>query len=244
MSINRKLATKDLALIVCFAAVYAVFAAIPIFQILGMPNASITAAAMTAPIIGMLLGPYMGTLSVVLGGTVSFSFGFFSPMSFVSGIFASLCAGLLYNGKRAWCFLVYLLSLMMLSFYPFIGPAWLFPLYSWFQVVVLLLLVSPLESLAIKNLKSAKISSCFLSFVVSLTSTLVGQISGSFTALAIIPSLASAWLLNFQVLTVQYPIERIVIAVGSALIGVPLFRILQSSNLLRAVSRDGEKKSP
>ena len=245
MSIIGKLAAKDLALIVCFAAVYAVFAAIPIFQILGMPNASITAAAITAPVIGMLLGPYMGTLSVILGGTVSFSFGFFSPMSFVSGIFASLCAGLLCNGKRAWCFVVYLLSLLLLSFYPFIGPAWLFPLYSWFQVFGLLLLVSPLELLAIKNLRSAKISGRFFSFfVVSLTSTLVGQISGSFTALAIIPSLASAWLLNFQVLTVQYPIERIVIAFGSALIGVPLFRILQSSNLLRAVSRDGEKKSP
>lgn len=75
--INRKLATKDLALIVCFTAVYAVFAAIPIFQILGMPNASITAAAITAPIIGILLGPYMGTLSVILGGTISFSLGFF-----------------------------------------------------------------------------------------------------------------------------------------------------------------------
>jgi hypothetical protein len=243
--INRKLATKDLALIVCFTAVYAVFAAIPIFQILGMPNASITAAAITAPIIGILLGPYMGTLSVILGGTISFSFGFFSPMSFVSGIVASLCAGLLYNGRRAWCFVVYLLSLMMLSFYPSIGPAWLFPLYSWFQVAGLLLLVSPLESMAIKNLKSAKVSSCFLSFfVVSLTSTLAGQISGSFTALATIPSLASAWLLNFQVLTVQYPIERIVIAFGSALIGVPLFRILQSSNLLRVVSRESVKKSP
>jgi hypothetical protein len=242
---NMRLTTKDVALAICFTALYAVFAAIPIFQVLGMPDKFITAAAMTAPIIGILLGPGIGALSVILGGVISFFFGIFSPMSFISGIVATLCAGLLYKGKRVWCITVYFLFLMVFGFYPSIGPVWIFPLYMWFQMAGFLLLVSPLGSIAIKNLKSANISKFLLSFfVVSLTSTLAGQISGSLTALVFYPFPPNVQLGYFIGLTVQYPAERLVIALGSAFIGTALFRILQSSNLLRIVNHESVKKSP
>lgn len=245
MAARRKLTAKDVALIICFTALYAVFASIPIFQILGVPSTSITAAAITAPIIGILLGPYIGTLSAALGGVIGFFFGSFSPLSFASGIVATLCVGLLYKGKRAWCFMIYFLLLIIFAFYPFIGPVWLFPLYMWFQIAGLLLLISPLQSIAINNLKSRDIPRFLLSFfAVSLTSTLAGQISGSLTALVLVPNPPAVQLGLFEVLTVQYPIERTIIALASALIGAPLFRILQSSNLLQIVNREGVKKTP
>lgn len=76
----------------------------------------------------------------------------------------------------------------------------------------LLLLVSPFESIAIENIKSANISRCILSFfAVSLTSTLAGQISGSLVAFVFIASPPNAWLVNFEFLAVQYPAERIVL---------------------------------
>jgi predicted membrane protein len=245
VTINRKLTAKDLTLIVCFTALYAVFSRIPISPILGMPGASITAAAITAPIIGILLGPDAGTFSVFLGGTISFYLGSFSPSSFVSGIVAALCAGLLCKGKRAWCFVVYFSFFILLGFYPSIGPAWLFPSYMWFQIVGLFLLVSPLESIAIANLQSKNNPRFLLSFfVVALTSTLAGQISGSLAAFVFISGSPNYWLGTFQFLTGLYPAERIIIALGSAFIGTPLFRILQSSNLLRTVNHERARGFP
>ena len=260
---NTRLTAKKVALVVCFTALYTVFAAIPIFQLVGSAG-RISAAAIMAPIIGVLLGPYLGALSALLGGTIGLSYGSFLPMSFVSGIVATLCAGLLYDGKRVWCFIIYFLFLVLHGFYPGIGPVWLFPLYIWFQVVGLLLLLSPLQSMAVKNLKSTawsrsihwpklrsplkptapknltskNIPMALLSFfVVSLTSALAGQISGSLIFLVLFPRA-----LDFQFLAVQYPIERTIIALGSAFIGAPLFRVLRSAKLLPLISQENIKE--
>jgi hypothetical protein len=265
---NTRLTTKKVALVVCFTALYAVFAAIPIFQLVGSAG-RISAAAIMAPIIGVLLGPYLGALSAFLGGTIGFSYGSFLPMNFVSGIVATLCAGLLYDGKRAWCFIIYFLSLVLHGFYPGIGPVWLFPLYIWFQVVGLLVLLSPLQSMAVKNLKSTawsrsirwpklrsplkpataknhtskNIPMALLSFfVISLTSTLAGQISGSLTFLVLFPNSPVVQLKDFQLLTVRYPIERTITALGSAFIGAPLFRVLRSAKLLPLIGQENIKE--
>jgi hypothetical protein len=181
-------------------------------------------------------------LSAFLGGTIGLSYGSFLPMSFVSGIVTTLCAGLLYEGKRAWCFIVYFLFLVLHGFYPGIGPAWLFPLYMWFQVVGLLLLSSPLQSMAIRDIRSKDISRVLLSFfALALVSTLAGQISGSLTGLILIPNPPETQLGVFQLLAFQYPAERIIIALAAALIGGPLLRIVQSSNLLRLVGQERNK---
>jgi hypothetical protein len=265
---NTRLTAKKVALVVCFTALYAVFAAIPIFQLVGSAG-RISAAAIMAPIIGVLLGPYLGVLSAFLGGTIGLLYGSFLPMSFVSGIVTTLCAGLLYGGKRAWCFIIYFVFLVLHSFYPGIGPVWLFPLYIWFQVVGLLLLFSPLQSMAVKNLKSTvwsrsirwpklrsplkhtaaknltskNIPRALLSFfVISLTSTLAGQISGSLTSLVLFPNPPIVQLGFFQVLCVQYPIERTIIALASAFIGVPLFRVLRTAKLLPLLSQENIKE--
>lgn len=244
MPINTGLRTKEIALVICFTALYAVFASIPIFQLLGMPSRSITAAAITAPVIGVLLGPYIGTLSALLGGAIGFFTGSFGPWNFVAGIVATLCAGLLYKGKQLWCVLVYAFFLMVFGFYPSIGPAWLFPLSMWFQIVCLLVLVSPLQSMAVKKIKSGNSRSLVLSFfVISLASTLAGQISGSLTYMLLVPSSLGGWLLMWQGLTIVYPIERMIIALGSALIGSLLLKVLRSSNLMPLFSREGKKET-
>jgi hypothetical protein len=250
---------------------YAVFAAIPIFQLVGSAG-RISAVAIMAPIIGVLLGPYLGALSGFLGGTIGLLDGSFLPMSFVSGIVTIICAGLLHGGKRVWCLIIYFLFLVLHGFYPGIGPVWLFPPYIWFQVVGLLLLLSPLQSTAVKNLRSTawsrsvywpKLGSSleptaakkyqsknntmmgFLSFfVISLTSTLAGQTSGSLTFLVLLPNPPIVQLGLFQVLSVQYPIERTIIALGAAFIGAPLFRVLNSAKLLPLTSQvTSEKRS-
>ena len=243
MPIYKELSTKDVALIICFTALYAVFASIPLFQVLGVPNKNITAAAITAPIIGILLGPYIGVISATFGGIISFFAGSFFPPSFVSGIFASLCAGLIYRGKQIWGILIYFSLLISLGFYPYIGPAWLFPLSMWFQIVGFLVLISPLQSISSKSLKSSNNSSfLFGFFTISLISTLSGQISGSLTYVIIFPAPIGGWSVLWQGLTFLYPIERIIIALGSAFIGVPLLKVLRSANLLQMSNRESQQE--
>jgi hypothetical protein len=234
---DRKLAAKDVALIVCFTALYAVFASIPIFRIIGVPNANITAAAIVVPVIGATLGPFIGALSSALGGIIGFYVGGFFPPSLVSGIVATVCAGLLYNGKRVWSVLLYTLFLAVFGFFPSIGPVWLFPLSMWFQVIGLMILASPLTSVAVKNLASNSTSRLIASFfIIALTSTLAGQVSGNLTYMLFFPPVLGSWQAQWQGLTFVYPVERTIIALGSAWIGGPLLKILRSAKMVKTDS--------
>jgi hypothetical protein len=237
MKKGKKLMTKDVALIVCFTALYVAFGFLKISPIIGLPGQAITAAAIMAPLIGIILGPYIGALSAFFGGIIGFFFGSFSPPSLVSGVFATLCAGMLCVGKRSLCALTYFSLLFLFGFYPFVGPVWLYPLLMWFQITGFLILVSPMQTAAVKSLNSNNNSRIVLAFfVISLTSTLAGQISGSLTfellSWPIFLADLNAWKANWQVIAFLYPVERTIIALSAALIGVSLYKVLTSARLM------------
>ena len=238
MKKSKRLTAKDASLIVCFTALYLVLGFLPISPIIGLPGQTITAAAIIAPIMGILLGPYVGTLSAFLGGVIGFFFGCFSPPSLVSGVFAVLCAGMLCRGKRSLCVFTYFSLMFLFGFYPFVGPVWLYPPLMWLQIAGFLILVSPLQTTAVKSLNSnsnSKLLSVF--FTTSLTSTLAGQISGSLTfellSWPIFMADVNIWKANWQFLTFLYPVERIIIALSAAFIGTSLSRVLRFSTSIR-----------
>jgi hypothetical protein len=232
MKVQRKLTAKGISLIICFTALYVVFGFMSISPIIGMPGKTITMAAILAPIIGIILGPYLGGLSAFFGGVVGFFFGSFSLLSFASGIFASLCSGLLYAGKRSICAVIYLSLLLVFGLFPFFGSFWLYPLVMWFQIVTFLLLVSPLSSIAIKNISSnnnPKLLYAF--FAISLISTLAGQIAGSLTFEILFPDanyLKATWIS----ITLIYPVERVIIAICAAFIGASVHKVLSHANII------------
>lgn len=237
MSIPGKLGTKELALAVTFTALYVVFGAVKLSPIIGLPGQTITAAAIFAPIIGMLFGPYIGVLSTLLGGIIGISFGYFSLLSLASGIVAALCSGMVVKGKRTVSVMVYLFILLLLAFYPVIGPAWLYPPYLCFQIIGFVILVSPLQSTAIKELNSSsnlRLLSAF--FVTSLTSTLAGQIAGSVSYELIISPDINGATGTWMTTVFLYPIERVIIAIGSAMIGTTLFKILKNANFVSSLN--------
>jgi len=234
---HGRLEAKDIALTACFAALYAVLAFLPMFQIIGL-FAKITAATIIAAIIGIVLGPYLGTLTTLLGGMIGLSLSpIFSLPSLVAGIITALCAGLLYNGRRIPCALVYVVFLLAFGLYSPVGPIWLYAPMMWLQIGGLLVLVSPLQSWACKSFNPSNASKLvYAFFITSLTSTLAGQIAGSLvfelTAWPLLIPDVNLWRTNWQVLTFIYPAERTAIAAFSVLIGVPLFRVLRSANLM------------
>jgi len=241
MYISKKLKAGEIALTVCFTALYVVFGFLPISPIIGLPGKAITAAAIMAPIMGIILGPYLGMLSTILGGIIGFFAGSFSPPSFVSGVVAASCGGMLYTGKRSLCALTYFSLLFLFSFYPSVGPVWLYPPLMWFQIAGFLLLISPLQSSAIKSLASSNNSNNLQAFfITSLTSTLAGQIAGSLTfevlPWPILLANVKAWEIYWQGLTVLYPVERIIIALISSFMGAALYKVLKSSNLMQVLT--------
>jgi hypothetical protein len=228
----HRLNAKETALSVTFTALYAVFGFLKISPIIGLSGQAITAAAIIAPIIGILLGPYIGTLSTFLGGIIGFSLGSFSPPSLASGIFAALAAGLTHTSKRVVSIFIYLSLLLLLAFFPNVGAAWLFPLAMWFQIVGLIILISSLQSVATRYLNAGKNSKLFYGlFVTSLTSTLVGQIAGTLTLEALTFDV-SFWKTTWVIITPLYPAERIIIALAATLVGAPLIKALRRTNIM------------
>lgn len=228
MQRDVKLTAKDVALTVCFAALYAVLSFLPLNQVIGLVGKAITVATIIAPIVGILLGPYLGMLSTGLGGIIA---NFFNPIfslpSLAAGIIAALCAGLLIARKRILCALIYVSLMFLFGFYPVVGPVWLYPSFMWFQIVVFLILISPLQFIASKNFNSdSNLKLLFAFLVTSLTSTLAGQIAGSLATIVLIPDV-NFWKTSWLFLTFLYPLERILIALGAALIGTSLNKILK-----------------
>lgn len=227
----RKLTAADVALTTVFTAYYAVFGFLKISPIIGLPGQAITAAAIIAPIVGMLLGPYIGTVSAFLGGIIGFFLGSLSYQSFASGIAAAFCAGMIRQGKRAIAALIYVSLLLLFAFYPAVGPAWVFPLETWFQIVGLLILVSPLQPITQRFLDSDNNTRLMVGFFLTcLVSTLAGQIAGSliFEILATDAKVVTgSWL----TLTLLYPMERTIIALAATFIGASLSRVLKAANL-------------
>jgi hypothetical protein len=206
--------------------------------IIGLSGQAITAAAIMAPLIGIILGPYVGTLCAVLGGVVGFFFGSFSQLSFFSGVATVLCSGSICEGRRVAAILAYLSLFLLLVFYPSVGPVWLFPVYMWFQIIGLVILVSPLQTAAMEYFASKNGSRLFFAFfVTSLVSTLAGQIAGTLT-LEIIHIPDSNYFLGTWVATsILYPVERTIIAMGAAFVGASLYKVLRSTSFMPLLNR-------
>ena len=239
--VNVKLVAKNIALIAVFAPWYTIFTFWSLFPVIGSPGKFITMAVITAPLIGIVLGPYLSVLSVVVGGIIGLSVGQiggpFGPLSFVPHAAATFCSGMLYNGKRMTCAVAYAILLIILTLYPAVGPAWLYPYFIWMQIVGLFILVSPLQSKAMDQIHGYT-NSMELTFGVgltSLTATLFGHIVGTIMFEAIYwPTLISsvdAWKSTWQLLAWVYPLERVMITIAAALIGTALIKALKPYGL-------------
>ena len=237
MTINGKLTTKNIALTACFTALYVILSFMPISQIIGLVGKHITAATILAPLIGIIVGPYLGLLSSFSGGILALIFNLsFSPPSLAAGVVASLFGGWLSNGNRSICIFTYFSLLFFFGFYPFVGPVWLYPPLMWFQIIGFLILISPLQSKAFKNLNSENNTKLTTSlFIIFLVSTLASQIAGSLTfeiaSWPIFLANVNAWKAIWEFLTFIYPVERLIIASVATFLGVPIYRILQNTNL-------------
>jgi hypothetical protein len=234
---QRSTVSKQIALTICFSSLYAVACLIPIFRIVGSQN-FITLAAMLVPAVGILFGPLVGTASALTGGLIVFFTGTLAPSSLVSGVVAGFLAGLIQHGKWRLCLFTYGVLLLSFGFYPLVGPVWLFPPYMWFQIVGF----SALAWLA-RHKGNLSITIRFL--LSSLVSTLAGQIAGSlvFEILYLPVFNLDAWRGVWMATMFLYPAERTLIAFGSTVIGVAVFKALKVAGFTQTFNGIVEKRS-
>lgn len=232
-----KFNTKNLALSCVFASVYAVLWLGPLFPVIGSQGKFFTLATVIAPLMGLILGPYVGFAAASIGGFIGWSVTQSGPLfflSFVPGAAAALCSGLLYNRKLITSVILYLVLFLAMALYPVVGPGWLFPYFVWFQLIGLAVLMSPLGSKAL-NYSHRQTSFFELSLgfgVISFVATLFGHIVGSLLFQIIyFPTFYSQvdyWRTLWQSLVLLYPLERTLFTLLATVIGVPLIRALRA----------------
>jgi hypothetical protein len=204
--------------------------------VIGLVGKTFTVAVIIAPLLGLIIGPHRGALAACIGGFVAWSitqFGALLQFSFVPGAATAFCAGYLYNGKFKTFAAIYFFSFLALAFYPIIGPMWLYPLFVWFQLLGLLVLLfqarlRPSEALGQNSrMQALTLSVGLISFVATLFGHIVGGLIYDAIYFPVYPSV-DYWRGLWQVLVFVYPIERTIVVFVSVLIGVPLIKALKT----------------
>lgn len=231
-----RLSSRDIALAAVSASLYTVCSSWNLFPLIGAQGRFIQLGTVLAPIIGVVLGPWLTLLSLTTGGMVGafiFQTGPFGPFSFLPHVAAGYAAGLLDRRRRGVCGLLYLLLLLALAFYPTVGPAWLWPHFLWVHVGAALLMFSPvqprMDSFLHQPGSALKLAAGLgpTLFLATLFGHAVGTIMFEMVYWPTLISEIGAWKANWQLLTWLYPVERTLIALFGALAGTGLLKALR-----------------
>jgi len=236
-SVSRSTLRK-LALTASLAAVYTVFRAVPISKLIGI-SGTITAAGMVAPIIGIMLEPAYGIVSVFIGTMIaSLEPGNplkFYGLDFLPGALNVTLVSLAYRGRKIEASLMFavMIGLFIINPYTrlFVGSGLDSPPipYLWMHLVALLVLISPLTS----NLKAKLSSNNYRNMIIAVgalafTGTMIEHLTGGILFASVVGKGAvAAWPAIF----LAYPIERTVLIIGATLICTPLVRLLKQTIL-------------
>jgi hypothetical protein len=232
-------------LVASLAAVYSVLRIIPTFPLIGVPGASFSVSDIMASLYGILLGPYLGPLSIMVGTSIGYFAGkppVFLGLDFMPAAINSIVVGFIMKGKRKYSMIIYLVLLVLFLIHPY-APRMIqinlnyakdsfgFP-FVWMHTIGLIILVSPVGKNISRfiNEKSIRMSAVGF-FLLSLVGTLSQHLMGNLLFSSIIlPTLNveavnTIWWGIFWV----YPIERLIIVILSMIIGVPIIRTLRTS---------------
>ncbi|HDQ05231.1 MAG TPA: hypothetical protein ENN36_00720 [Candidatus Bathyarchaeota archaeon] len=239
--------TKIIAITSIFTALYAVLRIIPTVPMIGASGASFSLSDIVAPLYGLILGPYIGGLSIIIGSLIAF-FGkppVFLGLDFLPATVAAVSLGLLI--KRKWIPVIALNLVLLVAFLlhpntsvfvnvPLSGMAIPLP-FAWLHIVALLALISPLGRKAVEWVSTptaakAATGIAILFFIGTMMQHLTGNLLFE-TVMAYpigtipIEAYPGIWTSIFFV----YPIERAALVVLGTIIGTPLLRVLKNTLL-------------
>ena len=240
-----KLTTKNIALMAIFAALYYVASLIsPFIPAVGVPEITIKLEALIASIFGLLMGPYLGFLTALLGAFVTWilppSGGISYGLPFLlSPPLNALVVGFIFYKKWKYAFAVLASLIVVFWFLPPSQPLsefWYVSLATTWDKIIALALIFPVVKLA--KFKSMKLQPLFyflLAFIGNQADNMWG--ADIFAVPIVYEGIFSP--LNLQEVRVLfvvspfiYPAIRIIQSIIATIIAVPLVKALESSDLV------------
>jgi hypothetical protein len=252
---QRSQRTKQIALLTIFTALYIVLRFIPFSMLIGPTGGFLSLSDFLAPIIGILLGPYFGGLTVLLGNFGAIGLGrpmTFFGFDFLPDFMATISTGFLYQNKRSkWAIVVAinaaLLAIFLVNPLTSVFISWV-P-FTWLHIVAFGVLLSPLSLMAAKwlrtlNYRKVAVGFGLFAFIGAmiqhltgniLFETVLGQLTNSIPANAY----AGIWTGVFLL----YPVERLILIIAATLVGTPLLFLLNRTPALnpRSIVSEAQK---
>lgn len=216
---------------------------------IGASGAQFSLSDVVAPIYGIILGPYIGGISITLGTFLAMAMG--KPVTFLFLDFLPATVGAVSLGfliKRKWIHVIALNVILLAAFlvHPNSSVFINFSLnntdislpFAWLHIVALAVLISPLGRKAaqwVKTQTTTKIAAgiAIMAFIGTMMQHLMGNLLFE-TILAQpigsipIEAYPGIWTSIFLV----YPVERLALVILATIVGTPLLRVLRNSFLL------------
>jgi uncharacterized membrane protein len=246
--LNRK--TKIIASVAIFSALYTVLRLIQTIPMIGVSGARFSLSDAVAPVFGVVLGPYVGGLSVILGTFIAIVLGRpvqFMFLDFLPALVNAVALGFL--SRRKWWPAVVLYAALLIGFLinpltsVFINVGGVEIPFVWLHLVAFIVLLSPpgrkagawIQSLEPKKLTAGIAISAFIGTMTQhlmgniLYETILNQFYVLLGQQPIVPAIA--YPANWTLVFFLYPWERLILIVIAVIIGVPLVRVLYKSFL-------------
>lgn len=225
--------TKGIALIAVFAALHAVLSSLPYSIAIGVGGGSITLGVISAPLVGILLGPISGGISVLIGSVIGMFLNpagaIFGAISFLPATIGAFSAGFTITKKGYISAVMILIPLMLFYVHPLGNQAMIYPFMHIIAVFVALAFSTKLAvwSTEMSNIKKLGVGIPVAAFV----GTLTDHITGSTLALWIFDLPSEIW----NSIIFIYPIERIVAVIITTAIALPLYYSLRKSGIFSLI---------
>ena len=230
-SLNKQ--TKIIASIAIFSALYSILRILPTVPMIGAQGASFSVSDVIAPIYGILLGPYVGGATVIIGTFLGAAMGkpvIFLGLDFLPAFVNAVALGFLV--RRKWLPVIGLYAVLLAGF--LLNPLTTLTInvggieipFVWLHVAVLILLISPLGYKAGKwvgDIPEEKFTKDTAGYLVSLVSGVVGVSVGVFLLLItyLLPELFAIQLVGFTIGVLSMICGTIVIFAASKLNSTP-----------------------
>jgi len=236
--VSRAISSRKLATMAILATLYALLDQIPVSKLIGVSSA-LTMAEVFSPLAGMILGPFAGAGSVIIGTFEAFVFGrpfAFDGLDFLPAAAAALTAGLAIQKRWRSAAALSLSLAVIFSVDPFSTPfimvgSLLVP-YYWMQLLALgAFVAASYAQRAGYRFATAEVLVVATVFLSTLNAEVAGGIMYEnvfvFTGVMSSAAVKGFWPVIFYV----YPIERAFFTVAGSLLAVPVMKALPRSVL-------------
>ena len=236
-----RLGTRSLATIAAFAALYALLDLIPVSRLVGNIT-FLTMAETFSPLAGMVLGPFEGGVSVVIGTFAATALGKplgFDGLDFIPGVAAAVTGGLAFRGNVKG---TAALSLAMFAAYmvsplsaPFVSVGGVPVPYLWmhFLSLAVFVAVSYLRASGWRPM-SWEVSIASVVFVSTMNAHVAGALMTEYVYVYVdhiytAASIVGLWSIVFYL----YPVERAFFTIVGSIIAVGVLRAIPPDTLSR-----------